>query len=300
MKWFCCAALVVLGCRSSETSKRAAEPAPPNIPASDAAAAAAAKKTPVATGPSAWLPGYWTTAKADVSERWVHIDGVLVGLGMSHEGGKTRFFEVMLLRGGPKGLTYTAMPSGRRAVDFTGNDAAGRRLVLRNPKNSHPSSLQYWRDGATLKVETAGSKGKQLVTYSLGEQKPAPALESADRTFAKDSGARGGSAWADRFETRGAMWPLGSRRIEGAAAIAKAINAGRADGAVLRWSPAASGMSVAGDVGFTAGTYRLETAKGKTARKGVYVSVWRRNADGAWKIAFDTGVQTSAGAKAAP
>ena len=79
------------------------------------------------------------------------------------------------------------------------------------------------------------------------------------------------------------MW--NGARIEGPAiraTIAKTFARG-----VLRWAPVASG--VRGDVGFTLGTFSFAPAAGGKGGHGSYCTIWRRQADGAWKVVFDTG-----------
>jgi ketosteroid isomerase-like protein len=56
------------------------------------------------------------------------------------------------------------------------------------------------------------------------------------------------------------------------------------------WEPTASGLAPAGDLGWTVGewTWSANDPGGGEAR-GSYVTVWRRQADGSWKVLFDTG-----------
>jgi ketosteroid isomerase-like protein len=62
-------------------------------------------------------------------------------------------------------------------------------------------------------------------------------------------------------------------------------------GAALRWQPVWS--EAGGDLGYTTGRWQLHARgpDGKEAKieTGTYVTVWRRQDDGRWKIAFDLG-----------
>jgi ketosteroid isomerase-like protein len=61
----------------------------------------------------------------------------------------------------------------------------------------------------------------------------------------------------------------------------------------LAWHPVVAGASRAGDLAFTTGPSRFVDTTGKLPSwDGVYFSVWRRDARGAWKVAADIGIQT--------
>jgi ketosteroid isomerase-like protein len=65
-----------------------------------------------------------------------------------------------------------------------------------------------------------------------------------------------------------------------------------ADGPTLTWAPAKGEVLGAGDLGYTSGrsVLTVKGADGKTTeRHGQYVTVWRKQADGTWKVVFDTG-----------
>jgi ketosteroid isomerase-like protein len=55
----------------------------------------------------------------------------------------------------------------------------------------------------------------------------------------------------------------------------------------LDWAPIASGKS--GDLGFTVGKATFTGAKPDDGWRSTYVTIWRRQPDGAWKVLFDTG-----------
>jgi len=64
------------------------------------------------------------------------------------------------------------------------------------------------------------------------------------------------------------------------------------DGPTLTWKPTKAEVVGAGDVGYTTGTsvFRGRGPDGKPAeRRGQYITVWRKQADGSWKVVFDTG-----------
>jgi ketosteroid isomerase-like protein len=65
-----------------------------------------------------------------------------------------------------------------------------------------------------------------------------------------------------------------------------------ADGPTLTWQPTKGEVIGAGDLGYTIGrsVFRRKAADGTvTERHGQYVTVWKKEADGSWKVIFDTG-----------
>ena len=70
----------------------------------------------------------------------------------------------------------------------------------------------------------------------------------------------------------------------------------------LDWQPIYADVSAAGDLGYTTGPYTL-TDRGpaqRPAQHGYYFSLWRKQADGAWKVVVDCGIQTPAPPPLAP
>jgi ketosteroid isomerase-like protein len=65
-------------------------------------------------------------------------------------------------------------------------------------------------------------------------------------------------------------------------------------GAVLRWEPHFADASASGDFGYSRGTYELTLprAGGPPVRHtGRYLTIWKRQPDGKWKLVFDTGAE---------
>jgi ketosteroid isomerase-like protein len=62
--------------------------------------------------------------------------------------------------------------------------------------------------------------------------------------------------------------------------------------ATLTWAPTEADVSKGGDLGYTWGRYEYRDpgANGKAAvETGTYVTIWRRQADGSWKVLLDGG-----------
>ena len=79
--------------------------------------------------------------------------------------------------------------------------------------------------------------------------------------------------------------------LTGQDAIAKFIaRSFRAVGYKIAWRPNKAGVARSGELGYTSGTYKLrfKDASGNAiADKGKYLMVWKKQADGAWKVLFD-------------
>lgn len=58
----------------------------------------------------------------------------------------------------------------------------------------------------------------------------------------------------------------------------------------LNWSPAFARIAKSGDWGFTSGPYTYQKSDSSKIEYGDYLSVWKKNAKGVWKLAIDAGV----------
>jgi ketosteroid isomerase-like protein len=62
----------------------------------------------------------------------------------------------------------------------------------------------------------------------------------------------------------------------------------------LDWDPIYADVSRSGDLGYTTGPYTLtdDSSNPKAPQHGVFFSIWKKQADGTWKVVLDSGVQT--------
>lgn len=63
-------------------------------------------------------------------------------------------------------------------------------------------------------------------------------------------------------------------------------------GPTLSWTPTRADVFGAGDLGYSTGRslFRAKNAAGAMVeRRGEYLTVWRKQPDGAWRVVFDTG-----------
>lgn len=114
-------------------------------------------------------------------------------------------------------------------------------------------------------------------------------LFDLEAKFAADTAKGGGAAFAKWFADDAVTLSNGQAPVLGKAAIAADTKWSPSD-YQLTWTPEGGRMSPAGDMGFTWGHYegrskdRDGTPKVVTGR---YMTVWKKQADGSWKVALD-------------
>jgi ketosteroid isomerase-like protein/quercetin dioxygenase-like cupin family protein len=88
------------------------------------------------------------------------------------------------------------------------------------------------------------------------------------------------------FAADGSIYPPGMPVETGAAAIREMFTKmSAAPGFAIQWTATKADVSASGDLGLTAGTY--EMTMGGAAERGKYVTVWKKQADGSWKVTDD-------------
>jgi|HubBroStandDraft_6_1064221.scaffolds.fasta_scaffold175892_2 uncharacterized protein (TIGR02246 family) len=120
-------------------------------------------------------------------------------------------------------------------------------------------------------------------------------LEKAELDFAAAVDTRGAAAWADYFADDGIAVDEKAQVTRGRDAI-RARMAPVLAKVKISWHPTVIYVSASGDMGFTSGPYEVTvpTQGGGPPRvvgRGSFVTVWKRGADGAWKILADHGSQ---------
>ncbi len=110
------------------------------------------------------------------------------------------------------------------------------------------------------------------------------ALMAADRAWSETTKDPG--QWAAYFADGASIYPPGMGVITGSDAIKKSFTEmSAAPGFSLSWTPTKADVGAAGDVGYTAGAY--QSTMGGVAEKGKYITVWKKQGDGAWKVTED-------------
>ena len=121
-------------------------------------------------------------------------------------------------------------------------------------------------------------------------------LFDLDARFAKDVRERGGAAFADWFAEDGVELGNGQAPAIGRVAIVKSANWNPKD-YQLTWTTTDAQMGPSGDMGYTWGHFegRSKDAAGNpVTTTGRYITVWRKQADGNWKVELDAGANEPA------
>lgn len=233
--------------------------------------------------PLAWWLGDWESDRG--TEHWVASQGAMFGITLRKDGS----FEVQVVddAAGPgpaDGVRRLfAFPEGTQLITFREKSLDGERITFANEGAGMPETLVYGKSGIGLAFTAAGQGQSRDVTFHPYAASPAPELEVADRAFSDDTGARGIEGWVAAFDEHGAMMRKGER-IEGHDKVREMMKDTLAAGKLV-WEPIASHAS--GDLGFTVGKAHFDGADEHW--KSSYVTIWKKQPDGGWKVWFDTG-----------
>ncbi len=119
------------------------------------------------------------------------------------------------------------------------------------------------------------------------------ALRQADIEFAKATAARSVEGWVSYFAEDGSMFPANAPIVTGKEAIRALMAPAFANPSFsLSWQPTRAEVSTAGDLGYTVGTFvrTVNDPEGKPLiQRGKYVTIWKKSADGNWKVVADIG-----------
>ena len=124
------------------------------------------------------------------------------------------------------------------------------------------------------------------------------ALMEVDREFSQVFAEEGVDGWVSFFDEKGIQMPAGAATAWGREEVERLARRlfDAPNFTSMSWEPvyaqvAAAGDS-SGDLGYTLGNYiaRGIDAEGQeVAQRGNYVTIWRKQEDGSWKVALDTG-----------
>lgn len=136
-------------------------------------------------------------------------------------------------------------------------------------------------------LSTSSASGNALTNPSYSPD--VAFLFDLERKFAAETAAGGGAAFARWFADDAVTLSNRQAPVIGHAAIA-ANTTWSPSGYQLTWTPEGGRMSPKGDMGFTWGHY-AGVSKDKDGNSvttsGRYMTVWKKQADGSWKVALD-------------
>lgn len=121
-------------------------------------------------------------------------------------------------------------------------------------------------------------------------------LFDLEAKFAKDVAEKGGAGFVAWFASDGVTLGNGVAPVVGKVAIEKSTNWSPRD-YQLTWTPTDAVMSPSGDMGYTWGHFEghSKDANGNpVTTSGRYITIWRKQNDGTWKVVLDAGANEPA------
>jgi len=131
---------------------------------------------------------------------------------------------------------------------------------------------------------------KESVALDLAAEREA--LLAVDREFARATAEQGIDGWLSFFAQDATIFPPGAPVVTGLDNIREHYAATGFDPTGLTWQPVAAELSAAGDLGYTYGTWTFQraVATGEVrSSSGKYLSVWRKDEQGRWRLVADIG-----------
>ncbi len=120
----------------------------------------------------------------------------------------------------------------------------------------------------------------------------AETLRDLEAEFMKAAAEHGSQGYMSYYAADAVELPNGADILQGKDAIAKTMGFLDQKDNHLTWTPVYADMAASGDLGYTYGTY-VFTSRDKNGNPieehGKYVSIWKKQKDGSWKVVLDMG-----------
>ena len=140
----------------------------------------------------------------------------------------------------------------------------------------------------------AGCGGARIAPTSLDVASEKALLMRIDSEFSRVSVEKGAQAAFAAYLGDDAKSFNGGAMTSGRDAIVADLKPPPNRAFVLKWTPEGADVAASSDIGYTYGSYDLEStneAGAKVVKHGKYLTVWKRAADKTWKISADIGNQ---------
>jgi ketosteroid isomerase-like protein len=149
-------------------------------------------------------------------------------------------------------------------------------------------NMRSWQRIVAALVAIGASAG---AVFAQTSGKAEEALLAADAAWEKAYSAKDVEKSVAFFDEQGSMLPSNAPVLNGKDAITKSLaSAFKAPDYTLTWHANKVGVASSGELGYTSGTYEFisKEASGKTVSdKGKYLTVWKKQPDGSWKVLLD-------------
>jgi ketosteroid isomerase-like protein len=143
-----------------------------------------------------------------------------------------------------------------------------------------------------LQFPSAGSASQAPNPLTDTTVKPGKmVLFDLEARFAKDVAAHGGAGFAKWFAPDGVLLGNGAAPVMGQVAIAMSAT-WLPQNYQLTWTPIDAVMGPSGDIGYTWSHYEghsKDAAGNPVVTSGRFITIWRKEPDGSWKVALDAG-----------
>ena len=117
------------------------------------------------------------------------------------------------------------------------------------------------------------------------------ALRQADADWAKTIAAKDAEAFTAYCTPDGVIMPPNTPSVNGTDAIRTWVTTQMAlPGFAVNWEPTSAEVAASGDIGYTLGsfTFQMTMPDGNPVTdSGKYTTIWKKQADGTWKVAVD-------------
>lgn len=130
---------------------------------------------------------------------------------------------------------------------------------------------------------------------ALAQGAPKPTAQDlirADEAFGKAAAEKGLDGWLSFFDADAVIFPAGKDFVKGLAAVRAHYEEKKWTPEGLTWKPLGAELASSGDLGYTYGTWLYE-GKDKDGNPataaGKYLTTWKRQKDGSWKVLADIG-----------
>jgi ketosteroid isomerase-like protein len=129
-------------------------------------------------------------------------------------------------------------------------------------------------------------------TVSASQKATAETLKQLEAEFMQAAAEKGSAGYMSYYADDAVEVPNGHAIIPGKANIAATMGFLDDKNNHLTWTPVGADVSASGDLGYTYGTWEFHSKDkdGKpTVEYGNYTSIWKKQADGGWKVVLDMG-----------